>query len=150
VGIWDFFDSDGELEKKYDYSKKEFIFLNLKDDEINKDYTVYKGNQVLTTKLERPPVYLGSTEFIYSELAKKIYYPAEARMNGITGEVLISFIVDSTGKSANYRVFKGIGYGCDEEALKAVYQLPDLWAPGILDKRYVSVKYLMPVRFTLR
>jgi TonB family protein len=69
------------------------------------------------------PVYAGGSadfkRFIYDNLV----YPEEALEKGIEGSVYLSFTVDDTGKVIDARVTKGLGYGCDEEALRLVRML---------------------------
>ena len=47
-------------------------------------------------------------------------YPKKAQENNVQGEVVVSFDIDSTCSVVNVKLVKGIGYGCDEEAIKAV------------------------------
>ena len=53
-------------------------------------------------------------------LQRKVSYPEMARRAGIEGRVTVQFIVNEQGRVENPRVIRGIGGGCDEEALKAV------------------------------
>lgn len=79
-----------------------------------------------------------------------IRYPREAQRSGVSGEVQVAFTIDSEGKTSNHRVIKGVGFGCDEEALKAVKAIPDLWIPGLLSGQAVGVEYVLPVRFNIK
>lgn len=47
-------------------------------------------------------------------------YPDKAVENKIQGEVVVSFDIDSTCSIVNVKLIKGIGYGCDEEAIKCM------------------------------
>ena len=47
-------------------------------------------------------------------------YPRQAQDNNISGTVILAFDIDSSCRIINIRVDKGIGYGCDEEAIKAL------------------------------
>ncbi len=57
-------------------------------------------------------------------LAKTINYPAEATKNEIEGVVEISFIVNKNGDIRSPRITRSLGYGCDEEVIKAVVNMP--------------------------
>jgi protein TonB len=61
----------------------------------------------------------------------------------------VTFIVERNGNFSGVRVVRGIGGGCDEEAVRVVKAMPR-WKPGVLDGEAVRVQFLMPVRFTLR
>ena len=50
-------------------------------------------------------------------------YPKKAQENNVQGKVVVSFDIDSTCSVVNVRLIKGIGYGCDEEAIKAVKKM---------------------------
>jgi TonB family protein len=56
----------------------------------------------------------------YGYIAKNLKYPAEARRNGTQGMVFVHLVTDSEGKIVRTRVVKGIGRGCDEEAIRVV------------------------------
>ena len=47
-------------------------------------------------------------------------YPLKAQENNITGTVIVLFDIDSNCRIVNIRIEKGIGYGCDEEALNTL------------------------------
>lgn len=65
---------------------------------------------------------------------------------GIKGRVFATFIIDTIGNVSNIRVLKGIGYGCDEEALRVIRSLPR-WQPGCMSRKRVKVLYSLPVFF---
>jgi TonB family protein len=76
-------------------------------------------------------------------------YPAKAREDNIQGKVIIAFIIDENGKVSNFSVKKGIGGGCDEEALKAIKNIDGDWLPALLNGKAVAVECQVPVSFTL-
>jgi len=56
-------------------------------------------------------------------LSGKINYPSEAKTNGVTGKVVVNAYIDEKGNAVGTQLFKGIGWGCDEAALKAVSEV---------------------------
>lgn len=77
-------------------------------------------------------------------------YPETARDEGIEGVVFIEFIVHSDGTISNSAVKTGIGYGCDEAALKAFKEVSkEPWAPGMLRNKPVKVKMVLPYFFRI-
>lgn len=80
-------------------------------------------------------------------LQKLITYPEIARMAGIEGRVILEFIIDERGNVVNPRVVRGIGGGCDEEALRVVKLAK--FTPGMQRGRPVKVRYTLPVTFRL-
>jgi TonB family protein len=93
--------------------------------------------------VEEMPELIGGLEAIQQDLQ----YPKIAKMAGIEGRVFIEFTVDAQGKVVNPQVVRGIGAGCDEEALRAVQQAT--FKPGIQDGKAVPVKMSIPVTFRL-
>jgi len=83
-----------------------------------------------------------------AELQQKVRYPEMARKAGIEGRVIIQFIVNEQGNVENPRVVRGIGGGCDEEALRAVKQAK--FRPGRQRGQPVRVQYSLPVVFKLQ
>lgn len=83
-----------------------------------------------------------------AELQRKINYPDMARRAGIEGKVVVQFIVNEDGTVEDPRVIRGIGGGCDEEALRAVSEAK--FKPGRQRGEAVRVQYSLPVVFRLQ
>jgi TonB family protein len=94
------------------------------------------------------PQFPGGMNGLMNFLATNIRYPSRAIRKGIQGRVLINFIIEKDGSISSARVLKGIGGGCDEEALRVINAMPD-WKPGTIDGKPVRVAYNLPVKFTL-
>ena len=94
--------------------------------------------------VEDPPELIGGIK----ELHKKITYPPIAKKAGVEGRVTVQFVVDETGSVRDAVVLKGIGAGCDEEALKAV--MASKFKPGRQRGKPVKVKMSLPVTFKLK
>lgn len=61
---------------------------------------------------------------------------------------MISFIIEKNGRLSNIKILRGIGYGCDEEAIRVLEKSPE-WKPGIQNKQKVRVAYTLPINFSL-
>ena len=72
-----------------------------------------------------------------------------ARESGIQGVVYVTFVVEPDGSISNVRVIRGIGGGCDEEAIRVVKMMPK-WIPGNQRGKPVRVQFNMPIKFTLQ
>lgn len=81
------------------------------------------------------------------QLQQKVNYPEMARVAGIEGRVTIQFIVNEQGRVENPKVIRGIGGGCDEEALRVVSQAR--FVPGLQRGRPVKVQFSLPIVFRL-
>lgn len=100
------------------------------------------------TTVEVLPSYPGGDAAFGKYLSKAIRYPAIARENNITGRVIVSFVVEKDGNLTDIKVLRGIGGGCDEEAVRVLKQAP-AWKPGIQNGRSVRVNFTMPIFFQL-
>jgi periplasmic protein TonB len=101
------------------------------------------------TYVEEMPTFPGGEAAMYDYLRTKIKYPAMARENNITGRVYINFVVDKDGVIKDVKVLRGIGFGCDEEAVRVIKSMPS-WKPGKQNGRSVPVSYNMPINFSLK
>tara|TARA_R110002124_G_scaffold287287_1_gene472278 strand:+ start:37 stop:1563 length:1527 start_codon:yes stop_codon:yes gene_type:complete len=77
----------------------------------------------------------------------KVEYPPVAIKAGTEGRVTVQFIVDEEGNVVNPKVIRGIGGGCDEEALRVVSQIE--FTPGVQRGRNVAVQMSLPILFKL-
>src|SRR5690606_3495964 len=98
---------------------------------------------------EEMPGFPGGEEALFKFLGDNIKFPAMAKDAGITGTVYITFVVKEDGSVQDVRVLRGIGGGCDEEAVRVVKAMPK-WNPGKQRGKAVRVQYNLPIIFTLR
>ncbi len=101
---------------------------------------------IIYTFVEQMPL---SAYNIKEYLATNLKYPKEARKNNIEGRVVIKFIVNEDGTISDAQIAKGIGGGCDEEALRVVSEMPP-WKPGRQNGKSVSVTFTLPIVFKLQ
>ncbi|MCR9085012.1 MAG: energy transducer TonB, partial [Cyclobacteriaceae bacterium] len=85
---------------------------------------------------------------MFSHLAKNLRYPEMARDKGIEGTVVVRFIVEKDGSISEAKILRGIGGGCDEEAIR-VLQLSPKWKAGVKDGATVRTEMRLPIRFKL-
>ena len=98
--------------------------------------------------VEQMPEFPGGDKGFHQFIADNVKYPAEAKEKGIRGIVYVNFIVEPDGSISDIRVLRGIGGGCDEEAVRVVEYMPK-FKPGIQNGEAVRVSYTVPVIFRL-
>jgi protein TonB len=81
-------------------------------------------------------------------IQKKIIYPYVAKKAGVEGKVFVTAFVDETGNVTNVKLLKGLGAGCDEEAVNAVKQTK--FKPGRQRGKPVKVQITIPIVFKLQ
>lgn len=98
--------------------------------------------------VEKLPEFPGGEESLFQYIKDNVKYPDKANRKGIEGRVVVNFIIDKDGNVTKPKVLSGIGYGCDEEALRVVAAMPK-WTPGTQRGKPIAVAYNLPVRFKL-
>ncbi len=104
--------------------------------------------QLVFTIVEDQPAPIGGMDAFYKYVADNLKYPSMARRNNIEGRVFIRFVVEKDGSLSDVSVLKGIGGGCDEEAVRVVKEAPK-WKPGKQRGRPVRVQMILPIVFKL-
>jgi periplasmic protein TonB len=95
------------------------------------------------------PEFPGGLTAMNRYLARELNYPRLARELGIEGTVYVSFVVEPDGRVSNIGLLRGIGGGCDEEAIRVIAAMPP-WKPGMQSGRAVRVQFSIRVVFGLR
>ncbi|MFP4470560.1 MAG: energy transducer TonB [Bacteroidales bacterium] len=101
------------------------------------------------TVVENMPSFPGGDVARIKFLQENIRYPQMARESGIQGTVYVTFVVEPDGTVSDIRVIRGIGGGCDEEAVRVIKEMPK-WNPGMQRGKPVRVQFNMPIKFTLQ
>ena len=83
---------------------------------------------------------------ILKHIQSNLVYPDSAGKAGVQGPVVVEFVIDPTGKVTQAKVTDGIGYGCNEEALRVISMMP-AWVPGRQDDLPVPVRMVIPIMF---
>ncbi len=98
--------------------------------------------------VEEMPEFPGGDAERIKYLKNNLNYPEVARKNGIEGRVFVTFVVEKDGSLSNVKILRGIGGGCDEEAVRVIENMPK-WKPGKQKGRNVRVQFNMPIVFKL-
>lgn len=93
----------------------------------------------------------GMTAF-YNEVSRLMKYPAEAKKKHVEGRVFLEFVINKDGVLSDIRVIRGLGAGCDEEAIRVLQQSQEMvpWMPGVQRRIRVKQRYTLPIIFKLR
>lgn len=114
--------------------------------------TIKNDDEIIENEIfrivEKQPVYPGGESALFEYLGRSIKYPTEAREIGIHGTVYINFIIEKDGSVSNVSVARGIGGGCDEEAVRVIKSMSK-WNPGLQREKPVRVQFNVPIKFTL-
>lgn len=126
-----------------DESRVEKITIQPMESAIEKEDT-----DVIFTIVESPASPNGGFEVFYKDIGERMNYPAQARRMGVEGRVFVEFVVNRDGTLTDLNVIKGIGAGCDEEAVR-VLKSAQRWTPGKQRGKPVRQKMVLPIVFKL-
>lgn len=101
------------------------------------------------TYVEQMPEFPGGQAAMMAYLSKHIQYPEEASKKGISGNVILKFVVTEKGDIEDVQVVRKVNPLLDKEAIRVVKGMPK-WKPGKQNGRAVKTMYNLPVRFVLQ
>ncbi len=107
------------------------------------------GTEILDAAgVEVYPEFPGGMEAWAKYIQRNLRYPGMAQDQGIQGKVYLSFVVEKDGTITDVKVVRGIGYGCDDEAMRVIKKSPR-WKAGMQNNLPVRVRYNMPISYTI-
>jgi TonB family protein len=147
--------------KEYDPEQIESIFVNTKEGQksvtmivsteskiFKRTVEVQENEDEVFTIVEEAANFPGGMEAWGKYLKENMKYPEQAQRLGVQGRVFVQFIIEKDGSLSNFEVLKGIGAGCDNEALKMMKESPD-WIPGEHEGVPVRQKMIQNILFKL-
>jgi TonB family protein len=99
------------------------------------------------SELEQKPEPVDGINNFYKYIGSNFNYTKKAIKQNINGKIIIQFVIDKEGKVTELKVFKGLGYGLDEEAIRVVSSYKN-WKPGLCRGRKVSYLYTLPINLS--
>ncbi len=96
---------------------------------------------------DESPTYPGGDKAMFNFIKNEILYPKKAVNHEVTGTVYIKATINTDGSLSNLEVMRGIGFGCDKEAIRVVQSMPS-WKPGRHKGNLAAVIKVIPVKFS--
>lgn len=97
---------------------------------------------------DQMPEFPGGMQAMMKFLTTNIKYPVEAQKKGVSGRVIVQFVIMEDGTLDQAKVVRGIDPLLDEEALRVVKLMPK-WKPGMDRGEAVKVRFTAPIMFNL-
>lgn len=119
-----------------------------KKSEITSKGYISPDKEDIFMSVEEAPEFPGGVAKMYEYLGSELVYPREAKENSIEGRVFVKFVVNKEGEVGDFEILKGIGSGCEDEAIRVLKSMPS-WNPGKQDGKPVNVYFTMPILFKL-
>ena len=120
----------------------------LKMDTIIEEEVEVETSEFFGCIVETQPSFPGGERKLFEFIGNNLKYPHQAKSAGVEGQVFVEFYVEKDGSITVGKVLHGIGYGCDEEALRVIGLMPK-WEPGSQRGTRVRVRYTLPINFKL-
>lgn len=117
--------------------------------EMFKDDYMFKGDSIVGKIFALSAGNSGGEMELIRFLAETINYPIEARENKAEGTVEVSFLVNKRGFVRQPVITKSLGFGCDEEVLKAVLSLPP-FRPAFANDKTAETPFKWAINFSLK
>lgn len=99
--------------------------------------------------VESTPEYPGGYEKMMIFLAENLQYPSEIKEAGISGKVIVQFVVTEKGKLEDIKITKDPCEGCGEEVIRVIKMMPD-WKPGYQNGKPVNVRFNLPININFQ
>lgn len=138
-------DQQHMIMESYEYPERQMMGV------LTTDISKYDLKDVsgVFTIVEESASPIGGYPVLYEYIAKNIKYPVEARRKGVEGKVFVEFVVNVDGTLSNFVWLKGIGDGCDEEAIRVLQASTIAWTPGKQQGKSVKQRMVIPIFFKL-
>lgn len=111
--------------------------------QIDSENKVYEEQPLIQIAIDIMPQIIGGLD----SLEMKINYPLNAYRNKIEGKVYILAMIDTLGNPLSAEIIKGIGYGCNEEAIRLIMLAK--FTPAIDNGKKIKCQISIPIRFKL-
>jgi protein TonB len=101
--------------------------------------------------VHKMPSFPGGDAEMFKWIYKHIQYPDQAREAGISGPVVLQFVIGKDGSIGDIVVVKTPAGGAilGKEAIRVIQSMPK-WSPGEANGRAVKVRFTLPLRFELK
>jgi len=111
-------------------------------------HTTVQAQETVNSTVDELPVPPGGIAGLTNYMIQNLKYPTAAKEAKVQGMVVVSFIVTAEGKVDGIEILRGIGSGCDEEAVRVISQ-SGTWTPAKKEGKTVATKMTLPVQFKL-
>lgn len=112
--------------------------------------TQYSKAQQIDEPIEVPrdtlAAFPGGNAALESLIKTNLLTTKAALTNKISGDVVLKFVVDEKGQVGDITVEQKLGYGCDEQAIRALRLLPH-WQPGVINGKRIRTSLRQTIHF---
>ena len=129
--------------------QKALILLKEIKDKLNSDLLMDSNSGEIYLVTEVMPEFPGGAAEMNKFISKNLNYPKKALDSGLKGRVIVSFVISPNGHVKDSQVMRSLSEECDMEAMRILTLMP-VWKPGIRNGKPVSVRYTLPINFSIK
>jgi TonB family protein len=107
------------------------------------------GADSVYLNVDEMPVFTGSDTALLNWVGKNTKYPEEAKLNKVTGRVIVRFVVGKDGNVSQVAIAEGVNPLLDAEAVRVIGNLPKFEKPAMVKGKPVAVHFMIPISFRL-
>ena len=119
------------------------VFSQTDSIDCHKFYKEHESSSLESPVIDQLPEPIGGMDSLY----KKLIYPIEALKGDVQGKVYIKVIIDTLGNPHCPFISKGLGYGCDKEAIRII--MSTHFIPAVFHKKKIVMEIMIPIKFIL-
>ncbi|MEY4927326.1 MAG: hypothetical protein RI894_1762 [Bacteroidota bacterium] len=93
-----------------------------------------------------PAQFPGGEKALMQYIKEHLKYPKMALENGVEGKVFLKLTIEADGSVSEATVLRGIGSGCDDEAVRLAKSLPN-FIPLVRNGKAIRQTYNLPISF---
>jgi periplasmic protein TonB len=148
IGTWEFYDAEGNLEQKYDYSTNQLLFN--KEPKQFGTYKIIVDGKPRDIIPDTLPIFIGGLSRYERFISNNLKYPGDSKSKGIEGRQFVLITLSKQGDILNASIYRPISPDIDQEALRLINELPKEWIPARYQNENVEVIVGLPVLFRLK
>jgi TonB family protein len=119
---------------------------DLKDAGLSKEFNLVDTSTIFgSASVDALPEYPGGMEQFYKWIGSNYKFPKQAIEKGVSGRLVVEFVVEKNGRLTSIKPLKGLGHGTVEEAVRLLHS-SKAWKPGIKNGKTVRVTYILPIQ----
>lgn len=149
VDIWRFANKKDSIAFAYDYSRDSLLTSEVNNEELDKSEIYLDGKWRSDIKGFIAPQYMLGMDQFYQTSLKYMEYPETARRQKEAGVVVVQIQISKKGKLSALKIEDGISAQLNENVLRMVRSMPDLWVPAKYQGKPVKSRYFMPISYRL-
>ncbi len=150
VGVWEYYGYTASKEKvvvqRYDHTANQLVYFRPVG-EMTYNTEVSPG-EWKRRPVDQPPLFIGGDAAL-AAYTTQLQYPQQAQDRNVQGAVTVAFAIDNQGRASGHRILRGIGAGCDQEALRVAKTIPNEWVPAQVADKPVPTEYELTLTFRL-